>query len=71
MAEDVRVRFGKRLRALRKKHGLTQEVLSHRLGLERTYLSDVENGRMNISLLNLEIIAQGFSLTLSKLLSRV
>lgn len=71
MAEDVRVRFGKRLRALRKKHGWTQEALSHRLGLERTYLSDIENGRMNVSLINLEIIAQGFGLSLSKLLSRV
>jgi transcriptional regulator with XRE-family HTH domain len=71
MAEDVRVRFGNRLRALRKKHGWTQEDLSHRLGLDRTYLSDIENGRMNVSLLNLEIIAQGFGLSLSQLLARV
>lgn len=71
MADDVRVRFGKRLRALRKKHGWTQEALSHRLGLERTYLSDIENGRMNVSLVNLEIIADGFGLSLSRLLTRV
>jgi transcriptional regulator with XRE-family HTH domain len=71
MGEVVQVRFGKRLRALRKKHGWTQETLSHKLGLDRTYLSDIENGRMNVSIVNLEIIAQGFKLTLSKLFSRV
>lgn len=71
MGEDVRVRFGKRLRALRKRRGWTQEALAFRLGLERTYLSDIENGRMNVSLINLEIIASGFHLSLSKLLSGI
>lgn len=71
MPEDVRVRFGKRLRALRNKQGWTQETLAHKLGLDRTYLSDVENGRMNISIVNLEIIAQGFKKSLSQLLSGV
>jgi transcriptional regulator with XRE-family HTH domain len=71
MGEVVQARFGKRLRALRKKHGWTQEALSHKLGLDRTYLSDIENGRMNVSIVNLEIIAQGFNLSLSKLLSRI
>jgi len=45
--------------------------LLNKLGLDRTYLSDVENGRMNVSLVNLEIIAQGFGKTLSQLLSDV
>jgi transcriptional regulator with XRE-family HTH domain len=71
MAEHVQARFGKRLRALRNRHGWTQEALAHRLGLDRTYLSDVENGRMNVSLVNLEIIAQGFNKTLAQLLSGV
>jgi transcriptional regulator with XRE-family HTH domain len=71
MGNAVQARFGKRLRVLRKKHGWTQEFLAHKLGLDRTYLSDIENGRMNVSLVNLEIIASGFELTLSRLLSRV
>jgi transcriptional regulator with XRE-family HTH domain len=71
MGDIVQVRFGKRLRALRKKHGWTQEAFSHKLGLDRTYLSDIENGRMNVSLVNLEIIAKGFDLSLSKLLSGI
>jgi transcriptional regulator with XRE-family HTH domain len=71
MSEHVQARFGKRLRALRKKHGWTQETLAHKLGLDRTYLSDIENGRMNVSLVNLETIASGFGLSLSRLLSGV
>jgi transcriptional regulator with XRE-family HTH domain len=71
MGEAVQVRLGKRLRALRKKHGWTQEFLAHKLGLDRTYLSDIENGRMNVSIVNLEIIAQGFKKSLSQLLSGV
>ncbi|PYP91700.1 MAG: XRE family transcriptional regulator [Candidatus Angelobacter sp. Gp1-AA117] len=71
MAEHVQARFGKKLRALRKRQGWTQETLAHKLGLDRTYLSDVENGRMNVSLVNLEIIAQGFGKSLSQLLSGV
>jgi len=71
MANHVQVRFGKRLRALRKKQGWTQESLAHKLGLDRTYLSDIENGRMNVSLVNLEIIAQGFGKSLSQLLSGI
>jgi transcriptional regulator with XRE-family HTH domain len=71
MSEDVQARFGKRLRALRKKHGWTQEALSYKLGLDRTYLSDIENGRMNVSIVNLEIIAKGFDISLAKLLSGI
>jgi transcriptional regulator with XRE-family HTH domain len=71
MSEDVQARFGKRLRALRKKHGWTQEAWSYKLGLDRTYLSDIENGRMNVSIVNLEIIAKGFDISLAKLLSGI
>ena len=71
MDEDIRKRFGRRVRALRKKHGWTQVVLAERLGLDRTYLADIELGRMNVSLINIEIIAQGFGLSLSKLFSKV
>jgi len=71
MAEDIRARVGRRLRNLRKKHGWTQVQLAEKLGLDRSYLADVERGKRNISIVNLEIIAKGFSRTLSQLLSQV
>ncbi|HEV2492295.1 MAG TPA: helix-turn-helix transcriptional regulator [Terriglobia bacterium] len=69
--EDVRVRFGHRLQKLRRQHGWTQVQLAERLGLDRSYLADVERGKRNISIVNLEIIARGFGLSLSRLLITV
>ncbi|MBI2815383.1 MAG: helix-turn-helix transcriptional regulator [Acidobacteria bacterium] len=71
MPRDIRARFGIRLRNLRRKHGWTQVVLAERLGLDRSYLADVERGKRNISLVNLEIIANGFGLSLSQLFARI
>jgi transcriptional regulator with XRE-family HTH domain len=71
MAEDIRIRFGGRLRKLRKQRRWTQVQLAERLGLDRSYLADVERGKRNISIVNLEVIANGFGFTLSQLLSRV
>jgi transcriptional regulator with XRE-family HTH domain len=71
MAEDIRVRFGRRLRKLRLKQGWTQVQLAKRVGLDRSYLADVERGKRNISIINSEAIARGFGVSLSKLLTKV
>jgi transcriptional regulator with XRE-family HTH domain len=71
MAEDIRVRFGRRLRTLREQRGWTQVELAEKLGLDRSYLADVERGHRNVSLVNLELIAIGFDLTLPRLFSRI
>ncbi|MGA7462136.1 MAG: helix-turn-helix transcriptional regulator [Candidatus Korobacteraceae bacterium] len=71
MAEDIRVRFGRRLRGLRQQRGWTQVELAERLGLDRSYLADIERGNRNVSLVNLDLIAMGFGVTLSRLFSRL
>jgi len=71
MAEDIRARFGRRLRKLRKKQGWTQVQLAERFGLDRSYLADIERGKRNVSIVNLEIVATGFGLSVSQLLSGV
>lgn len=71
MAEDIRARFGRKVRNLRLKGGWTQVQLAERLGMDRSYLADVERGKRNVSLLNLELIAEGFGLTISQLFSKV
>lgn len=55
--DDPRVSFGKRLRQLRKRAGLSQEALSHKAGLDRSYVGGVERGEYNISLLNICVLA--------------
>lgn len=51
--EDVRTRFGKRLAELRKSVNYSQELLALDSGLARSYLSEVERGKRNLSLLNI------------------
>lgn len=60
-----------RLRSLRKRRGLTQVELADYLGLRRTYVSDLERGKRNVSLVTLQIIARGFGMSVSKLLTKV
>lgn len=45
--------------------------MAEKLGLDRSYLADVERGKRNISLINMELIAKGFGVSLSRLLSKV
>ena len=71
MREDLLVRLGDRIRELRQKRGWTQTVMAKKIGLDRSFLADVERGKRNISILNLEIIAKGFKLSLSQLFSRL
>jgi transcriptional regulator with XRE-family HTH domain len=68
---DIRVRFGERVRALRKKQGWTLAEMAHRLGVDRSYLNEIELGKRNVCLLNLEVIANGLGLTMAQLFSRV
>jgi transcriptional regulator with XRE-family HTH domain len=69
--DDIRKRFGQRVRQLRMKRGLTQVVLAERLGIDRSYLASIERGGRNVSLLNLQVFADGFGLTLSQLFSKL
>jgi transcriptional regulator with XRE-family HTH domain len=71
MPDDLLVRLGERIRKLRKKRGWTQVVMAEKIGLDRSFIADVERGKRNISILNLELMAKGFKITLSQLLSRL
>lgn len=54
---SIQERFGLAVKTLREKQNLTQEELAHRAGLHRTYLSDIERGFRNPSLINIEKLA--------------
>ncbi len=71
MAEDIRIRLGRKVRKLRLHRGWTQVEMAEKLGLDRSYLADVERGKRNISVLNLELIAEGLGLSLSQLFSKL
>ena len=51
---SIKAQVGLRIRELRNKIGISQEALANKAEIDRTYVTDVENGRRNISIENLE-----------------
>ena len=68
--EDVLVRFGEQLRRVRTRVGISQERLAELAGLHRTYVSSVERGLRNISLLNIDKLARALEVPLTSLMPR-
>ena len=71
VSSDICVRFGKRLRSLRKQRQWTQVYMAEHVGMDRSFISDLENGKKEICTRNLEVVALAFDLTVSQLLARL
>ncbi|SIO66391.1 Helix-turn-helix [Singulisphaera sp. GP187] len=68
---DIRERFGAAVRDRRESLHLTQEEFADRAGIHRTYLSDIERGTRNPSLINIERVATALDLKPSELFKRI
>lgn len=55
--KKILIQLGGRIRDVRKGLGISQEELAHLSGMHRTYVSSVERGERNISVLNLLSLA--------------
>ena len=62
---DIREKVGKRVKELRNKLGVSQEELADMVELDRTYITSVECGRRNISIVNIEKLTVALKFTLS------
>ena len=71
MKEHILIRYGQAVRKVRLEQGISQEELADRCGLHRTYIRDVEIGKRNISLENIERIAISLNRTLSDFFKEV
>ena len=63
--------FGLRCKELRNELGCSQEQFALKIGMDRSYYASIEVGRRNVSLSNLNKIAQGFDVSISYLLEGV
>ena len=65
---DILKKFGHRVQKLRIEAGWSQEVFADQTGLHRTYISGIERGIRNPTLLIVQKIANALSLSPSELL---
>jgi transcriptional regulator with XRE-family HTH domain len=63
---DIKVKVGQRIKALRKNLGISQEALAYQAEVDRTYITDVENGRRNVSVEIVEKIIAALQVSFSE-----
>lgn len=64
---EIQLTFGARVRDIRRQKNLSQEALALACNLDRTYIGGVERGERNISLLNIQKIADALSISVREL----
>ncbi|MGD9995069.1 MAG: helix-turn-helix domain-containing protein [Salinivirgaceae bacterium] len=63
---DIKQIIGLRIRELRKAKSLSQEALANNAEIDRTYMASVENGKRNISIINLEKIIKALDISIAE-----
>lgn len=67
--QKILIEFGEKVRNQRKAKGFSQEVLAHKANLHRTYIGMIERAEKNITLVNIEKIANALECKISDLIN--
>lgn len=67
----LQTNFGLACKYYREQINLSQEKFALKIGMDRTYYASVETGKRNISLQNIQKIADGFGISISQLFQKV
>lgn len=65
--EKILIIFGTNVRKFRKEKGLSQEELAFKSDLHRTYIGMIERAEKNITLVNIEKVANALEININKL----
>ena len=65
MKMDIKEKLGRQLKTERNKLGLSQESFALLCDLDRTYIASIENGKRNISIINIEKICKALGCNMS------
>jgi len=63
---DIKQKVGQRIKQLRKELDLSQEALALKAEVDRTYVTDVENGRRNVSVEILERLIKALNVSMKE-----
>lgn len=66
--EEVKVRFGRRLREVRLAQGISQEKLAVKAGIARNFVSMIETGQRNVTLETVEKLAHALACRMAVLM---
>lgn len=69
--EALARRFGELVRRLRSEKGYSQEQFSFRVGVDRTYINQIEQGRRNVTIGTADKLANALGLSLSSLFAKL
>lgn len=61
---DIKSKIGNRIKELRDVKQMSQKDLAYASDLDRSYIASVENGKRNISIVNIEKISVALGVTL-------
>ncbi|WP_395054842.1 helix-turn-helix domain-containing protein [Flavobacterium sp.] len=64
---DLRKKFGIKIKSLREQRNYSIEYLANIANIDRTYISDIEKGERNVSLLIIEKLANAFEINIKDL----
>lgn len=71
MKSEILLKYGQVVRKIRLEKGISQEMLADLSGLHRTYMSDVELGKRNVSLENIDRIANALEVSISEIFRQI
>ena len=63
---DPKMRVGLRIKELRAELGMSQEAFAYSIEMSRTYFAEVETGKRNVSMENIDRIARGLGVSLKE-----
>lgn len=64
----IQIKLGRAIVLLRRNKSISQENLALEAGIDRKYMSDIENGKRNISIEVIQKIANTFEMPISELM---
>jgi transcriptional regulator with XRE-family HTH domain len=69
--DNIKIRFGRRLRELRLEKGWSQETLANIAEIDRTYIPGIESGKRNVSIEVILKLSNAFEIDISQLFSNL
>lgn len=69
--QKILIKFGERVREIRKEKGLSQEELAHKADLHRTYIGMIERAEKNITLVNIEKITNALEISIKDIFNGI